>query len=53
MSKGSAGSGEGGGNRSKGGSKQSAAAKRNPKRKGGAKTLNMSDYSKEKLGTPF
>lgn len=52
MSKGSAGSGEGGGNRSKGGSKQSAAAKRNPKRKG-QKTLNMSDYSQEKLGTPF
>ncbi len=33
MSKGSAGSGEGGGNRSKGGSTKSQAAKRNPKRK--------------------
>lgn len=32
MSKGSAGSGEGGGNRSKGGSTKSAAAKRNPQR---------------------
>lgn len=32
MSKGSAGSGEGGGNRASGGSMKSAAAKRTPKR---------------------
>lgn len=50
MSKGSAGSGEGGGNRASGGSKKSKAAGRNPKRQS---KLDKSLYSKEALGTPF